>query len=186
MSRTTRPDPTDPTEDSRGNVAPDRAWYERDDATDYLDRDDPAHAAWWAHAGVPLVAPRDPSRRAHVIRRALASATRHRGYTLLASLVDWTDDDELFSVLVVLMSDYELNSFYADDERNALFAALPKAVLEDAVLHELADDAMLCMPTGEDEALERYQLDDPSCIGARDGLGEWTEFRVSLRVALTT
>jgi len=175
MSDTNRAEKAERADDERGNPVPYKFGYDPGAGDDWSSED------YMGHLYVPVVAPLREGCRNTIIRCAVEEVLRRRGhgsggsgYRLLYDLVGWMSAEEVFDILAVL-DDYDPESNFATPERTALYRALPANILGDSLLAELAGDALLCMGVGEDPAWAEHFLEDE---------GEWTEFRVSLRVAL--
>ena len=170
MSDTRRAEKAERTEDERGNPVPWLEVYPIDDSR--WEDEDPDEFIGSVY--VPKVAPEDERQRNNLVRWGFEEALRRRGFAQLAELAAWMNDDETFDLFAVLSPGYDPADSFATPERDDLFHNLPRECFNDPILTELAHDAFFAMGCGDPDAL-RFLEDE----------GEWVEFRVSLRVALT-
>lgn len=177
MSKTKRAERNEATEDQRGNPTPagksieGLAWSaelaaEREDQICDL----------YCPKDLPLDMPGMPwgSYRNWLIKCVVSEVLMRRGHDSFPHLDRYMSNGDFFDLLVVL-NDYSPCDVFATTERDDLFYALPLSLLEDELVAELAGDAMLCMDMGESPEDTHHFLVDED---------EWTEFRVSVRVAL--
>lgn len=178
MSKTDRAERAERVEDERGNRVPYPGW-------DPGAGDDWEAADFVAGVYLPELPPHRDAERNELVRRALQEVLYARGHEALLVMVDarvaapvYDVAAEVFDVLVAL-NDYDPEDMFATPERDALFASLSPEVLGDELLAEFAGDAHFCMGMGEPIEESAAFL-----LGAREGEGEWDEFRVSFRVAM--